>query len=266
MPIAEAFLAELFHEATSTTDGKAIGKAMDAFLPRWPSGMDLDVLAQKLVEVVVHREQNLMALSSSLGRGTDEQRDVASRIDEILLKHVLDKLPYGGNAQPNWLRVGNRDELLRHLARTITRKSNATNFVLDRLNPAVERYVQAMEFQRAGTDLTYTGLQIVACLISLGLEVTMAANAPDHHREGMAADYVHWSGRLMRSEAAQTRFEHAGALDEFWRDDVAFCARQITAAYASLGPKVAAATACVLADAMVLPVFKDMLIAAPTTD
>ena len=171
-------------------------------------------------------------------------------------------MPYGGNAQPNWLRVGNRDELLRHLARTITRKSNATNFVLDRLNPAVERYVQAMEFQRAGTDRTDTGLQIVACLISLGLEVAMAANAPDHHREGMAADYVHWSGRLMRSEAAQTRFEHAGTLDEFWRDDVAFCARQITAAHASLGPKVATATARVLADAMVLPVFKDMLSAA----
>ena len=84
MPIAEAFLAELFHEATRTTDGKAIGEAMDAFycdgLPAWIS----DVLAQKLVEAVLHREQNLVALSSSLGRGTDEQRDVASRIDEIL--------------------------------------------------------------------------------------------------------------------------------------------------------------------------------------
>jgi hypothetical protein len=267
MSVAEEFLTKLLHAATrNSTDGREIDETVDAFMAAWPTGMDLTAFAEKLVQVVGFREQNIVWTSSRLAKGTEEQRDVAGQIDALLLNHFLDGLPAdAGSAHRNWMYIKNRNELLKHLAGTINRKANSTNFVRDRLNPVIERYMQAMEFQRPDINSSYAALQITACLISLGLEVALTASAPDDHRQGMAVDYVHWAGRLMRSEPARIRFDHANGFDEFWQDDVAHCAHQLLAARAGLGSKVEAAITRVLQDDMVLPAFKDMLGMASTT-
>jgi len=118
--------------------------------------------------------------------------------------------------------------------------------------------------------LTFVTLQIATCLIGLGLGVAATSGAPQNYREGMAVDFIHWAGRLMRAEPAHTRFEHANTFDEFWRVDVTFCVRQISSARAALGPKVEDSIKCVREDNMVLPAFRDMLREQPnyrlTTD
>jgi hypothetical protein len=267
MANAEEFLTKLLHATTrNSADGREIDETVDAFLAAWPSGMDLAAFAEKLVQVIGYREQNVVRISSRLAGGTEEQRDVATRIDGLLLDHFLDGLPRGpNNAQCSWAYINDRERLLKHLGQTINRKSSPTNFVLDRLNPVIEEYMQAMEFQRADYSVTYARLQIATCLISLGLEVAATANAPENFREGMAADYIHWTGRLMRSESTRTRFDHSEAFDEFWRDDVVYCAGQILAVRAGLGSKVEDAITRLLADDMVLPAFKDMVRDGSTT-
>ena len=212
--------------ATGVT-AREIDEAVDTFMAAWPSGMDLAAFAEKLVQAVGYREQNVVRISSRLAGGTEEQRSAAALIDDLLLTQFLDGLPRAvESTQCNWAYIKNRDELLRYLGQTINRKRAPTNFVLHRMNPIIEEYIQVAEFQRASHSETYTKLQIATCLISLGLEVAATANAPENFREGMAVDYIHWIGRLMRSEIARTRFDHSEAFDEFWRDDVAYCASQ----------------------------------------
>jgi hypothetical protein len=267
MAVAEAFLNKLFFAATrNSTDGHEIDETVDEFLAVWPAGMDLKALAEKLMEVVGYREQNVVRISSRLAAGTDEQREVAGKVDELLLQKFLDGLPGASeNTQSSWIHIRKRDELIRHLGQAIARKTAPTNFVREHLNPVIEELVQAMEFQTIDTGITFLTLQIATCLIGLGLEVARTSGAPQNYREGMAVDFIHWTGRLMRAEPAHTRFEHANAFDEFWREDVTFCVRQISSARAALGPKVEDSIKRVLEDNMVLPAFKDMLRDSPTT-
>src|SRR3546814_19615477 len=40
------------------------------------------------------------------------------------------------------------------------------------------------------------------CLSIIALNVAVLADAPESHRIGVATDYIHWLGRLMRSDIA----------------------------------------------------------------
>jgi hypothetical protein len=54
-------------------------------------------------------------------------------------------------------------------------------------------------------------------------------NAKPAFRTGMATDYVHWMGRLARSETADTRFTIDENMRDLWRDDFLLAANKVAA-------------------------------------
>src|SRR3546814_19288178 len=45
------------------------------------------------------------------------------------------------------------------------------------------------------------------CLSIIALNVAVLADAPESHRIGVATDYIHWFGRLMRSDIAAKMYD-----------------------------------------------------------
>jgi hypothetical protein len=74
----------------------------------------------------------------------------------------------------------------------------------------------------------------------------------------MAADYVHWAGRLMRSYIAVSRHDAGHHASDAWSDDFAFCARQVLGA-GKVGGNAQQAIERVLTDDLVLEAFKELL-------
>jgi hypothetical protein len=75
----------------------------------------------------------------------------------------------------------------------------------------------------------------------------------------MAADYIHWLGRLTRSDIADGRFAALQNLPDEGHEDLAFAARQVLAARNMLGKKLGEAIQRVLNDPLVVPVLKGLL-------
>ena len=134
-----------------------------------------------------------------------------------------------------WQFLDGRDELIAFLGRAISRLSTPTYFVRDRINPLVHSSMQTLEFQRGETDATFNAVQIATCLISIGLEVAVVSTVELRFRQGVASDYVHWAGRLMRSDAARIRLAFGAHASDLWMNDFAFLARQILQAKSILG-------------------------------
>jgi hypothetical protein len=158
-----------------------------------------------------------------------------------------------------WQFLAGRDELIAFLGRAISRLSAPTNFVRDRINPLVHSLIQTLEFQRGEYDATFNAVQIATCLISLGLEIAVVSTVELRFREGVACDYVHWAGRLMRSDAARIRLALGAEASDLWMDDFTFLARQILQAKSILGEPVQTATLRILGDPLVASEFERLL-------
>lgn len=159
----------------------------------------------------------------------------------------------------NWQHLEGRDDLVAALARTICRRQAPTNFVRDRLNPIMHALMQEVEFQRGPYAATFNAIQVATFLAGLVLEIAIRVEAVLKFRQGMACDYIYWTGRLMRSEAVQGRFIAADGFPDFWKDDVKFLTRQIDRAKTILGEPFQRAIQRVLDDPSVLTMFKRQL-------
>jgi cell division inhibitor SulA len=65
-----------------------------------------------------------------------------------------------------------------------------------------------IESQRFDIQLAFEALETGVFLISVGLEVAVVSTkVKGMFRTGMAMDYIHWLGRLTRSDIAELRFD-----------------------------------------------------------
>jgi hypothetical protein len=185
---------------------EAVIETIDAFMVSWPAGMDIPASAGALFQQFGHRPEVVGWLSSRLEAGTAEQQELAAYLDRELLRQFIGKLPPNQPSASGYLQPQtDRDGYFQRLALTIMRGDNPTNYVRDRLNPAMHTLVQTIELQRGDHGLSGDSLSGAMCLINIALRLAIvSAKSKDAHRIGLAVDYVHWYGRLTRSEIAAT--------------------------------------------------------------
>ena len=261
VPWAESFLKKLQTVAyRNTGNHDEMDATVDQCLVEWPTGVDTTVLANNVFQVLSYRARFVARVAARFLSGSDEQQAVGARLEDLLLDQFFGELTKGDRTHGlTWQFLAGRDELIAFLGRAISRLSAPTNFVRDRINPLVHSLIQTLEFQRGEYDATFNAVQIATCLISLGLEIAVVSAVELRFREGVACDYVHWAGRLMRSDAARIRLALGADASDLWMDDFTFLARQILQAKSRLGEPVQTASLRVLGDPLVASEFKRLL-------
>jgi hypothetical protein len=175
---------------------KSIGERVTSFNEMWPQGTDTEVMADGLFRTVGYRDEVVVFVSSRFAAGSNEQRDVARRLDSKLLDKFLANLPRGGLEAEGFLQLrGGRNEYFQYIGRVISQRPSPTKVVRDKLNPVLHALVQIVEAQRFGFRLSVGALETGICLVSVALEVAMdSVTEKQEFRVGMATDYVHWIG------------------------------------------------------------------------
>ncbi|CAB3682052.1 hypothetical protein R8871_02567 [Paraburkholderia graminis C4D1M] len=233
-----------------------VGSLIDKFLAVWREDIDDRRLADALFKVVTHRDAIVVFVSDHLRyRGCDE---IASLLDGMFLDHILDALPDTPQSNGWWLPHDARRAVLGNLGRTIARKPKPTNFVRDRINPKVQRYVASIETQRF-SDVAWDVHRAALFLSVIALEVASIANAPEAYRVGMASDYIHWLGRLMRSDLAANMYVTSGAQVPDIADDLPLAAQAILQVRSILGDQLIPPVKMVMDDPWVAAAFKTKL-------
>ena len=257
---AVAFLEKLRKAALRNNNNRAeMGAAVDASLADWRSDVDPPVLAENIFRQIGYRDHYIARVAMRFSMGSAQQVLVANHLEDELLDRFFKGL--GGDLTNglSWQHLEGRDDLVAALARAICRRNAPTNFVRDRLNPTMHSLVQEIEFQRGPYNSTFNAIQIATCLASLVLELAINVEAALKFRQGMACDYIHWIGRLMRSEAVHSRLIAADGFPDFWSDDVKILTRQIERAKTILGEPLQKAIQRVLDDPFVVATFKFQL-------
>jgi hypothetical protein len=239
---------------------KSVGARVQSFLESWSSDVDAISLAEKLFDVVGHRDEVIVFVSAIFAAGTAEQIEIARRMDDLLLDRFLAGLPQTDRQATRYIVAKDRNTLIQNIGRTIARKDSPTNFIRAKLNPIIHRLVQIIESQRFEYDLAFEALEYGILLVSVGLAVAIGVQKADERfRTGVAVDYIHWFGRLARSEIAQNRFSERLDLPDSSRADLKSAVGQILAARSVLSDKIDTAIRRVLDDPLVLPLVKGLL-------
>lgn len=103
------------------------------------------------------------------------------------------------------LPLENRAEYLRYLGRVISAKDDPTTYVRNHLNPIEQCFVEMVESQRYSLSLSFQALEYGVGVACVALEVALRSqSASAAHRSGLTVDYVHWLGRLLRSDMASS--------------------------------------------------------------
>jgi hypothetical protein len=256
-----ALLGELYTAVLrNSTHGNEITSVVDAFLAKWPEGIDAKLLAEHIFRRAGHRGEAIAWISSRFAMEGADRQDVADKLDAMALDKFLSELPRGGRKAASYPPLRNRNGYLGFIGRVIARKPAPTNFVRDRLNPVVNELVETIETQRFGSEIAGDSLLNGICLISVGLEVAIAAEtAKLEFRVGLAADYIHWMGRFMRSDIAFGICNTGTTIPDIVGNDLVFTARQIAIARRVLGDMLAEPVSRVLSDPLVVPAFKEMV-------
>jgi hypothetical protein len=187
--------------------------------------MDSQTLASKLFDTIGHRPEVVVFISTRLAVGSDEQREVAYALSDILLEQFLASLGRAIADSTGDLPTRNRRHYLQHIGKTVARQTSPTDFVRNKLNPVLHSLVELIETQRFEHGLSFAVIERGLCVAIVALEVAIRSGAAEKHfRVGMASDYIHWLGRLTRSDAASTRFGKANLLRDRARDDLLFAA------------------------------------------
>jgi hypothetical protein len=260
-PWAVAYLEKLRNSALRNSQNRPeMDAIVDAWLADWRSDVDPSVLAENIFRHISYRDHYVARAIMRFSAGSDQQGLVADHLGDKLLDRFIEGLTKGDRIPTqNWQYLEGREDLITALARVIVRRNAPTNFVRDRLNPIMHSLVQEIEFQRDAHDAIYNAIQIATCLACLVFEVAIVVAARLEFRQGMASDYIHWTGRVMRSEAAQTRLINAFGSHDLWRDDLKFLARQIERAKVTLGGDLQLSIERVKDDPCVVQEFKQQL-------
>ena len=230
---------------------------IDAFVSEYPPDADPDELAAAIYRQLSHREENIVRIAKRFSEGAHPE--IGANLNELLIAGFFGNLPKGvASCNCQWQLGRERNELFAHLAKIISSKPKATDFIRANLNPIVEEMIRAVETQR--DDRSFELIHISTCLLAIGLEVAIVAEQSDiRFRTGLASDYIHWAGRLMRSVDTHIRYDGGDRIGDTWRDDIAYLAGRMAAAGKAIGEKPTEALDRVLKDELVLEQFKDQL-------
>jgi hypothetical protein len=94
-------------------------------------------------------------------------------------------------------------------------------------------------------------LSIIALQVAIDSEGTS-----ERFRVGVACDYIHWLGRLMRTDLAASVYVARDTVPPGWLDDLVFAAQQVANASRRLGDVLDVSIGRVKDDPWVAPVFK----------
>jgi hypothetical protein len=174
-----------------------------------------------------------------------------------MLDRLLSKLPGTQEGDAAIFPFQKRQEYLQYVAATMSKKPSPTNFVRTHSNPVVQRCVHILETQRFKYDLGSKALDVGIGLIGVGLEVAIVSEAVDmRFRVGMAIDYIHWLGRLLRSDIAGQRYGSAEIVLPVWTEELTFVVEQVSRARKVLGDELGNPVLRLLADPLIIDKFK----------
>lgn len=254
---ANAFLSDVRNIIIQNSKyAELLDARINLFLSYLPEGLDLDKLAEALFKASWHREAIVIFISKRF-RGA-ELIKVADILDESLLAQFIDKLPTPDHKNISCIPLESRRTVFKNLSETIVRKPRATNFVRGSLNPKMHQLVCLIETQRHA----FTWEAHEACLILSIIALEVAAHleaGPISFRVGLATDYIHWIGRLMRSDTAATKYGSGNILVEEWEHDLTYAAQKLVHVNRVLGGALDPAIARVNDDPWVTPVFKNAI-------
>jgi hypothetical protein len=253
---ANAFLTDIWNIIVRNAEFKSqVGAHLDALLHTWPAGVDTDKLAESLFRVVSHRDAIVVFVSDRLREGG--RAELANILDDKLLARFLDLLPQSDHKGGWFVPFDVRCVVLENLGRTIARKKDPTNFIRGKINPRVHKYVTMIETQRLDPTVAWAAHEASVFLSIIALRVAIdAEGTPSRFRIGVATDYIHWLGRLMRSDVAASVYVGRDPVPPEWLNDVNFAAKQIANARRVLGEELEAPIDRVNRDLWVAQIFK----------
>ena len=207
--VGKTYLALHTLEQRGQPVGRAeVDKVIDEKLvASWPPDIeDVAVLANCILEGVAGRDQHAAAIADRL-QGDPKLRPVANAIDDLLLDRIVGRIA-PESKQPNSVLMVERIDLLHRAGGLIAERDRGTDFVRNRLNPALHFYARMLESGRSSRKLRSHDLLIAGlCIVLVGLEVAHSASkAQARHREALASDYIHFLGRLLRTSASEELF------------------------------------------------------------
>ncbi|WP_460130251.1 VPA1262 family N-terminal domain-containing protein [Pseudomonas sp. S3_A09] len=244
----------------STAQGR-INEYVMGFLADLPDGVDTDVFGDALFKVSSHRDA-VLALVSSLFRRAGQIR-VASILDEKMLDQFLESLPRPDERRISFIPSESRSSVFSNLSSTILRKPNATNFLLRSFNPRMRQLISLIETQRYGYEFDAHEAGLMLAIIALDVAASPTAGSLQS-REGLAADYIHWVGRLMRSSVVSVKYSEGGILIPEWSQDLFMIAQRLSDVSRELGSVLDPAFARIDDDPWVSPLFKSVLASSLT--
>lgn len=258
------FLSDIRTVIIRNAEFKAeVGTRVDTFLRTWPRGVDNGKLGEALFKVVSHRDAIVVFVSDRFREGG--RAEIANILDDNLLARFLGRLPNIDHKGGWFVPFDARRVVLEHLGETIVRKENAANFVRAKFNAKVYELVTMIETQRIDQTLAWSMHEACLFLSIVALQIAIdAQRMPERFRIGIANDYIHWLGRLMRSDIACMHLAQNSVPPE-WLDDLTFAARQIADARRVLGEALDAPIGRLNDDPWVVPIFK-RAIAEPAGD
>jgi hypothetical protein len=241
---------------------EAVIAAIDAFIANWPTGIDIAASGGALFAQFGHRPEVIGWLSSRLENRTAEQEEMASYLDGELLRQFIGKLPPNELGASGYLQpLTDRDAYFQRLALAIIRENSPTDYVRDKLNPAMHALVQRIELQRGNPGQSGDSLSGAMCLVNIALRVAIASTKSEATpRIGLAADYVHWYGRVTRSEIAATLLDSEYGRVPGLSDDVDSAAASVLKAGELFGEPLDAAISRLRDDQLIVSSVKVALV------
>jgi len=236
--------------------------ATHTFMNRWSKDIDVIRSADALFQQFGYRPEVIVWMSSCLDQGVPKQQEMAFRLDHQILQRFLASLPpVGPDANGYLAPIMARDVYFSRLGAAISRETSPTNYVRGKLNPALHSFVQSIETQRGAFGPCFTTLSGGMCLVNVGLHVAIdSTKSVASHRVGVAVDYIHWFGRLTRSETATAVLPLVAHGHLSLSTDVEFATALILKAREVLGPGLDEAIARVSNDSMILPNIRAKLV------
>ena len=254
------FLSDIFDIIIRNSTYKPqVNARLDAFLSVWPKSEDEERLAEELFKVVSHRDAIVVFVSERLrANGRDK---IADYLDSKLLDRFFEQLP-GLHQKGRWFVPSEaRQSVLANLGKTVARKQNPSNFIRAKLNSKIHELITMIETQR--NDRSAEALQVALSLSTIALQVIIHAEDMDERfRKGIAIDYIHCLGRIMRSDTAASMFATRKTIFPEWLEDLTSVSQQLARARLALGEPLDAPIAQVKNDLWVASIFKETIAAA----
>lgn len=245
----------------NTAFEESLAALFEAFLAHPPEGIDYTRFAHGLYDVVDHRVKIVVFTIDYFRQ--HGHADVANLLEEKFVEDTLQHVPEPGEKK-NWhINFEERALILKALGIAIAHKADATTFVRDELNPRVHALVSAVETQRLGDTLPWEAQEAALFLCVVALEVAASSGASVKFRAGLATDYIHWVGRLARSD--QSRIYDRPKPAEY-KQDIELAGTQIIRAHLVLGPVLCAPIQRVLDDPLVSRTLKVILSSVPPAE